>query len=158
MRSHCKSSGAPLGAVSATVLGIYIFVGQMLAAPEPVKAGEAAGANPVRQAAPVSSEPAPGTSRPSSNAAPRADLDASDELAALEAVQIALSEVGDGSSYVWYRRNGRLSGLIQPTFSFKDHSGNVCRHLIVSLSSGAYTRKVEGIACRLLSGVWQLDG
>lgn len=88
----------------------------------------------------------------------RPALDGSDETAALEAVQVALSEVGDGSTYVWQRRGGRISGLVQPTTSFKDAKGRVCRHLVITLASGAYSRKAEGIACRLDDGVWQLEG
>ena len=48
-----------------------------------------------------------------------AHLDENDEIAALEAIRVALTEVGDGGSYVWYRRHGRLSGIVQPTVSFK---------------------------------------
>ncbi len=85
-------------------------------------------------------------------------LDERDELAALEAVHVALSEVGDGSSYVWHRPGGIISGVIQPSASFKDISGRVCRHIEVMLIAGTHTRKTEGIACRLLNGSWQLDG
>lgn len=88
----------------------------------------------------------------------RASLDETDELAALDAIHVALSEVGDGGSYIWHRNHGRLSGIFQPTQSFKDGGGNVCRHLVVTLSSGAAIRRTEGIACRLSSGRWQLDG
>jgi hypothetical protein len=28
---------------------------------------------------------------------------------------MALTEVGDGATYVWRRRHGKLSGMIQPT-------------------------------------------
>jgi hypothetical protein len=85
-------------------------------------------------------------------------LDANDEIAALESVQIALTEVGDGASYVWHRRNGRLSGVVQPTGSFKGAAGQVCRHLVVTLSSTDQTRRAEGVACRLADGRWQLEG
>ena len=88
----------------------------------------------------------------------RATLDDNDEIAALESVQIALSEVGDGATYVWHRRNGRLSGVVQPTASFKSAAGRVCRHLVVTLSSADQTRPTEGIACRLADGRWQLEG
>jgi hypothetical protein len=88
----------------------------------------------------------------------RTTLDISDEVAALESVQIALTEVGDGASYVWHRRNGRLSGVVQPTSSFKDAAGHVCRHLVVMLSSADRTGRTEGIACRLADGRWQLEG
>ena len=89
---------------------------------------------------------------------PRDTLTRYDRLAALEAVQIALSEVGDGDSYVWRRHHGRLNGVIQPTKSYKDSRGRVCRHVIVLLNSGNYSRKREGIACRHNDGIWSLDG
>lgn len=85
-------------------------------------------------------------------------FDERDEYAALESVQFALTEVGDGATYVWHRAHGRLSGVVQPTSSFKDAAGNVCRHLVIMLTSGTHTKKTEGIACRLASGIWQLDG
>lgn len=88
----------------------------------------------------------------------RPHLDGRDELAALEAVHIALTEVGDGSSYVWHQRNGRLSGVVRPTSSFRDATGKVCRHIVLALSSEGFARSTEGIACRLASGAWQLDG
>ena len=88
----------------------------------------------------------------------RSTLDEADEVAALESVQVALSEVGDGSSYVWHRRNGRLSGIVQPTSSFKDAAGQVCRHIVVVLSAGSDSKRAEGIACRLTNGRWQLEG
>lgn len=93
-----------------------------------------------------------------SGLAPTARLDISDEIAALETLQLALSEVGDGSTYVWHRHHGRLSGVIQPTTSFKTSKGQVCRHLIIVLTSGARSEKKEGIACRLATGQWQLQG
>jgi hypothetical protein len=85
-------------------------------------------------------------------------LDEKDEIAALERIQYALSEVGDGKTYVWRRWHGRLSGIVQPTASFKADDGKVCRHLVVLMTTGQMTKKQEGIACRLPSGRWQLDG
>lgn len=88
----------------------------------------------------------------------KAPLDESDEIAVLESVQFALTEVADGSSYVWHRSHGRLSGIVKPTTSFKDPKGNVCRHVLVVLNGADDTKKTETVACRLASGVWQLDG
>ena len=88
----------------------------------------------------------------------RARLDGRDELAALEAVHLALTEVGDGSAYVWHGRSGRLSGVVTPTASFKDASGKICRHIVVALSADGYSRSTEGVACRLSNGGWQLEG
>lgn len=88
----------------------------------------------------------------------RPHLDTGDELAALAAVQTALDEVGDGATFVWHRANGRLSGLVKLTSSFRDKRGLVCRHLEVWLTAGVHTRKTEGIACRDGKGVWALEG
>jgi surface antigen len=85
-------------------------------------------------------------------------LDARDEMAALEAVHLALSEIGDGASYVWHQRDGRLSGIISPTSSFKDPKGRVCRHIVMSLTAGRSTARTEGIACRLADRSWRLEG
>ena len=85
-------------------------------------------------------------------------LDESDEVAALDAIRTALVEVADGSSYVWHRHHGRLSGVVQPTQSFKDAAGNVCRHILTILSAGARSKTLEAVACRLPDGNWQLDG
>ena len=85
-------------------------------------------------------------------------LDENDEIAALEAIRVALSEVGDGDTYVWRRMHGRLSGLVQPTASFKDPAGRVCRHILLIMTVGTARGRAEGIACRLADGRWQLDG
>lgn len=85
-------------------------------------------------------------------------LDEADEVAALASVHQALSGVGDGQSYVWQRTNGRLSGLVQPVSSFRNGDGQICRHVVILLTTGAHTRKNEGTACRLPGGRWQLGG
>ena len=85
-------------------------------------------------------------------------LDSSDEIAALSSVQHALSATADGATYVWHRNNGRISGLVRPTSSFKNVEGGICRHVIVMLTTGAKTRKTEGVACRRENGVWNLEG
>lgn len=98
------------------------------------------------------------SSRSELSSTPRPRLEDRDRVAALEAVQLALSEIGDGSAYVWYARSGRISGVVQPVASFKDARGRICRHVVVSLSAGAFSREREGVACRADSGVWQLEG
>jgi surface antigen len=90
--------------------------------------------------------------------AQRTTLDETDEVAALESVQFALSEVGDGASYIWHRNNGRLSGMVQPVASFKDRTGQICRHVLVVLTAGTHSKKAEGVACRLPTGQWKLEG
>lgn len=85
-------------------------------------------------------------------------LNDQDQIAALERLQYALSEVGDGATFVWRRWHGNLSATVRPTSSFKDTTGRVCRHVIVVLASDQRSKRVEGIACRLPDGRWQLEG
>ncbi len=85
-------------------------------------------------------------------------LDTTDKIATLEAVHLALSQLGDGASYVWHRRNGRISGVISPTISFKDAQGRVCRHIIMTLTAGTNTARTEGVACRMADKSWRLEG
>ena len=87
-----------------------------------------------------------------------AGLDENDEIAALEAIRVALSEVSDGGTYVWRRQHGRLSGIVQPTVSFKNAAGRVCRRILLIMTVGTATGRTEGVACRLPDGRWQLDG
>lgn len=89
---------------------------------------------------------------------PASRFEEADEIATLEAIRLALTEVGDGGSYAWYRENGNLNGIVSPTASFKDRQGRICRHIIVILSAGPQTGKVEGIACRTPDGRWVLEG
>jgi hypothetical protein len=91
-------------------------------------------------------------------ASQRPALERVDEIAALEALQVALSEVGDGATYVWHRPGGRLSGIVRPTTSFRSREGKICRHLELLLTAGTFTRRVEGVACRLPDGIWSLHG
>lgn len=85
-------------------------------------------------------------------------LDAGDETAALSSVQHALSATADGATYIWHRNNGRISGLVKPTSSFKSVEGAICRHVVVMMTTGSKTRKAEGVACRGTDGVWSLEG
>lgn len=84
-------------------------------------------------------------------------LNEGDEIAALESVQLGLTEIADGSSYIWHRNHGRLSGIVRPVSSFKAANGSVCRYAVVVLSSLDVTKRTEIVACRLPSGVWQLE-
>jgi hypothetical protein len=95
---------------------------------------------------------------PSGFAELRSHLDSGDRDLALNALQVALTELGDGATLVWRRPSRALTGVIKPVSAFRDDAGRVCRHLIYSLSLGAYVRQVEGIACRELDGKWTLAG
>jgi hypothetical protein len=89
---------------------------------------------------------------------PKVALDESDEIAALQAIGVALTQVGDGSAYVWYRQNSELRGVVRPTASFKDAAGHVCRHIVLALAAGERVGRIEGVACRQDDGRWALEG
>ena len=85
-------------------------------------------------------------------------LDENDEIATLIGIQTALGTAADGSPYVWHRHNGRISSMIKPTSTFRNGSGALCRHIVLMLTTGHKTRKMEGTACRHKDGRWHLDG
>lgn len=86
----------------------------------------------------------------------RARLDQGDQIIALRALHLALSQVPDGGTFAWRKRSRSLKGLIQPTKAFRNADGQVCRHVIYTLSLGRYLKQIEGIACRQDDGRWQL--
>lgn len=136
------------------LVGLAAILAALALLPPPVRAEETRGGDTTCVAPDAAAQHSrgigPGDMRPI--------FDARDEAAALEAVTVALTEVGDGSTYVWYRHGGRLSGLVQPTQSFKDVLGRVCRHIVVTLNDASRSKRTEGIACRLADGGWELDG
>jgi len=136
---------APADLVALAVCAVAAFA-SLVSAPGPASAEDVDLSRPPT----VSAHPRPSDFK--------ASLDENDEIAALEAIRVALSEVGDGNTYVWHRRHGRLSGLVQPTASFKDRTGRVCRHILLIMTAGGYTARAEGVACRLGDGRWQLEG
>ena len=88
----------------------------------------------------------------------KARLDRSDRAAAMQALELALSELGDGVTLVWQRPERGLVGRIKPASSFRDDQGRVCRHVLYSLALGTYQRQIEGVACRESDGSWSLSG
>jgi hypothetical protein len=85
-------------------------------------------------------------------------LDESDEIAALESVQVGLSHMDDGNPFIWRRPDGHLSGIVRPTVSFRNAEGAICRHVVVLLTTGYRTSTAEDIACRLSNRRWVLEG
>lgn len=150
MRSDYSIFPLIAAGTTAFTLVAAIFVSADFAQASEAKAGPAPGCSCPDSAGKYSSKP--------KFAGIQAPLDASDEMAVLESVQLALTQVADGSSYVWHRSHGRLSGIVRPTASFKDHRGHVCRHILVVLNGASETKKTEAIACRLETGGWELDG
>ncbi len=88
----------------------------------------------------------------------RAPTEPGDFAATLQAIEIALTQAGDGATYVWNRGSGRITGAVRPTSTFRDADRRICRHLEMQLRLGAYVRRTEGIACRSTDGVWELEG
>jgi len=86
----------------------------------------------------------------------RAQLDYKDQLIAMRALHLALTQVPDGGSFVWRKNSRSLKGLIKPTKAFRNSDGQVCRHLIYAMSLGRYQKRIEGVACRTGDGTWQL--
>jgi 17 kDa outer membrane surface antigen len=165
----------PARAISAAA--VFLF-GSVVIGPDVTRAAEPANSNAAATLEPFTAPPSerhnsgPQTEAPSCSC-PRdparsgkpkfaamngAALDETDEVAALSSVQHALNSAGDGQAYVWQRSNGRLSGLVRPISSFRNDDGQVCRHVIVMLTTGKRTQKMESTACRLERGRWQLGG
>ncbi len=88
----------------------------------------------------------------------RSKLDASDRAIALQALDLALTELGDGTTLMWKRPTRQLAGAVRPISVFRDDSGRVCRHVLYALTLGPYSKQVEGIACRGADGHWSLQG
>jgi surface antigen len=86
----------------------------------------------------------------------KARLDRIDRVAAVQALEFALSELGDGVTLIWQRPERGLVGRIKPVSAFRDDKGRVCRHVVYSLALGAYQRQIEGVACREPDGTWTL--
>ena len=106
----------------------------------------------------IDTESAFGAKQPTAFAELRARLDGTDRAVALNALQVALTELGDGATLIWKRPSRELTGVIKPVSAFRDDEGRVCRHLTYSLSLGTFVREVEGTACREPSGTWSLAG
>lgn len=155
MRSESSLVSLACGMAAAVFIGAIVIV-----APDSVRA-EASQPGP-SCSCPDSKAPDAGA-KPQPQQKPkladaRPPLPRTAEIAAFEAIHLALSEVGDGSTYVWHGRDGVISGSVKPVASFKDASGRICRHILLSLSAGSVTRSTEGIACRLPDRSWQLEG
>jgi len=85
-------------------------------------------------------------------------LDGSDRRAAMQALDLALSELADGMTLVWQRPERALAGRIKAISAFRDDRGRICRHVLYSLTLGAYQRQIEGVACKEADGSWSLSG
>ncbi len=96
--------------------------------------------------------------KPKSVSPVKPGLSRSDRQAAMAALQLALSELGDGVTLIWERRAHGLKGRIKPVSAFRDDRGRICRHVVYWLAQGDYERRIEGIGCREADGSWSLAG
>ncbi len=88
----------------------------------------------------------------------RTGLDRSDREVALRALQMALTELGDGATLVWRRQASQLVGRIKPVSAFRDAQGRLCRTVLYSLSRHGKEKEIEGVACRSANGRWAITG
>ena len=137
---------------ASAAAAVFLFASTMLAADD-ARSEPAQPAEP-RNHAGATPFPGPAFDAP----AMRAHIEPGDDVAALEAVEIALTQASDGATYVWRRGNGRIVGAVRPTRTFRDADSRMCRHIEMQLRLGAYMRRTEGIACRGTDGVWNLEG
>jgi len=88
----------------------------------------------------------------------KTSLDSSDRTIALQALQMALTELGDGVTLVWRRPVSQLMGRIKPVSAFRDDAGRICRHVVYSLAQSGRETEIEGVACRDGDGRWAIAG
>lgn len=81
-----------------------------------------------------------------------------DQAYALERLQIALSEVADGSNYVWHRQLSGLGGIIRPVRSYYNDRNDICREFEMLLTAHDKKRETIASACRNAHGVWRVEG
>ncbi len=74
----------------------------------------------------------------------------------LSAIRHALRQVADGSSYRWHHKRSRLTGRIRPTSTYFNTSGQLCRHIYISLSYITAHKNSQALACRNKNGQWTL--
>ncbi|MBM3544074.1 MAG: hypothetical protein FJX44_06160 [Alphaproteobacteria bacterium] len=98
------------------------------------------------------------TTEPPSLAELKSRLEPADRQTAMRALQVALSEAGDGTTFTWQRPARALKGKITPVSAFRDGKGRLCRRVVYWLALGRYERQIEGIGCRETDGSWSLSG
>ncbi|GBE42234.1 MAG TPA: hypothetical protein ENH05_03655 [Rhizobiales bacterium] len=146
MRRFRHAGAVPLATLFWAAAASFCLTSQAVAEPMDGSPGPAG----------VTSVPAPEKNPIRQLADLRSRLDYKDRVVAMRALQLALSQVPDGGTFVWQKKSRSLKGLIKPTRAFRNADGQLCRHVIYALALGRYTKQIEGIACRLENGRWQL--
>lgn len=129
-------------------VGALVFA-VLLPTPVPLTAEE----NGANQAVDV-----PKTHAPQGLAVLKSSLDRSDRVVALQALQMALNELGDGVTLLWRRPASQLAGRIKPVAAFRDDQGRICRQVVYALARGGHEKEIEGVACRGEDGRWSISG
>lgn len=152
MRISRGAGSAPTLPLAPVIGAGLLFAGSLWIAPLARAADDAGPPLPVRK--PVeSSRELVGTP---TFAELQARLDKGDQIAALHALQMALNQVGDGTTFQWKKNNRDLKGIIKPTTAFRNSYGQICRHVVYALSLGKYRKQIEFVACREAGGRWRL--
>lgn len=107
-------------------------------------------------ATPSSTPPLPSQNPARRLAELRSRLGEMDQIVAMRALHMALTQVPDGGTFIWRKRSLSLKGMIRPSKAFRNADGQICRHVIYALALGRYSKQIEGIACRRDDGRWQL--
>ena len=140
---------APIIGAGALVLSV------LLPAPSPLMAEE----NGAKDVAALAGGRMPqGHTMPQGLTALKSSLDQSDRAVAMQALQMALTELGDGVTLVWRRPASQLAGRVKPISAFRDEHGRICRHVVYSLAIGGHEKQIEGVACREQDGHWAIAG
>jgi len=83
-------------------------------------------------------------------------LDAEDRRREMAALATALDPQGDGSTVHWENpKSGRKGSLTAVGHAYPQES-NVCRAFIGDMSEGVRSREVEGTACTVAAGDWEV--
>lgn len=143
MRTFHRNAPIIIGAGALVLLVLTL-------APLPLKAEEQGAASVAAAIEPSAKGQAPTLTQL------RARLDQSDRALAVRALEMALTELSDGATLVWRRPSKSLGGTVKPVAAFRDDAGRICRHVVYSLTLGAYEKTVEGTACRDADGRWSL--
>ncbi len=79
-----------------------------------------------------------------------------DRVAALQAIQFTLDEVGDGATYLWHRKDGELHGYREAGCLLSRRQRPRLPQAQLALTVGDFSREVEGVACRAEDKRWLL--
>ena len=92
----------------------------------------------------IDTESAEGAKQPAAFAELRARLDGTDRAAALNALQVAITELGDGATLIWKRPSRELTGVIKPVSAFRDGEVEAGERRLRVLETELHRARPEG--------------